>query len=437
MHPLRVRRWERITPHPEINVLLTNRLQTRLTAPLTALVALVGLASSASAQGSTCFLPDQLDGAPCCTPVDANVPLVPPGSMQGTGLCWDACGLVAQSCVRVEWDAFMFTPQCSHYETKLRVFDCAGVTLMEGLLNLDYTRTWQESTIAGAIDTQVWRYVAKIDFFASSVATSACPVPPDFAFYPTSFWYGYFDFTRNCVTGISENALVLFHNCDAFIHQQPISSQPGTIHPTSTYAIVAPDTAANPFVPVSSPLAAGIVMGEAIRSTASPIPGACLAEEPILQGAFLPLGFGCLCPLMLGVATNTASTFSGAGACGGGFQSLNFWPVAPWLDFTTTSIGRWTTGATYPGPEQVHVGEGLFLYREPCDPTGIVTNSIDVFYGGITEGGYPVFGGSPIFAFTNRLIDLASNYSSNLPGPVALPMVGTVKPTEHLIYVNF
>lgn len=419
-------------------MLLNTRLSTRFATAFSAAVAAFGLASSASAQGS-CFVPDQLDAAPCCTPVDLNAPQLIPGGMQASGFCWSACGLTAQTCLRVQWDPFVFSPQCGHYETPLTVLDCAGQPLMKGMLNLDYTRTWNETTVAGAVDLQVWRYAAKVDFgLASTTALGTCPVPPDLGVHPTTFFYGYFDLARNCITGTQENALVLFHNCDTFIHDPTLSSRPGSFHPGETFAIVAPDSPANPFVPVSTPLGSGPVLAEAMRTTTlSPVFGACLAEEPVLQGGLAQIGFGCLCPLSLTTAMNTASTLFGAGACGGSFASLNLWPIAPWFDFNTTSIGSWTTAATYPGPERAHVAEGLFLYRDACSATGAIQQSLDVFYGSVTEGGYPVIGTSPVGLFTDRLVDLASNYSAALPGPVTFPLVGEVKGTDHLIYVNY
>ncbi|QDU65437.1 hypothetical protein [Engelhardtia mirabilis] len=416
---------------------LVSNLAPRTVATMGLLILSTALTPSAEAQ-SPCFLFDQLESAPCCAPVNLSVPAFGPGAMPATGLCWNACGLAGQNCISVDWDPIAPTPLCGHYVTKLRVTDCSGIVLMSGALELDYTRTWEETAVPGTVGTQVWRFAAKIDFGGSFTATPVCPVPPDLGPYPTSFWYGYFDVAEDCFAGTVENALVLFHNCDAFTHHPTLSSQPGTFHPTSTYAIVAPDTPGNPFLPTSAPLPGGPIVAEAMRRLDPSLPpGVCLAEEPVLQGGLIPIGSGCLCPLSLAPAQNTASTLFGNGVCGGSFLSLNFWPVAPWLDFTTASIGTWTTTASYPGPERVSAAEGVFLYRDVCDPTGVLAQSIDVFYGAVTQGGYLVLPTSPIAPTTDRFIDLASNYSHTLPAPVTFPVFGTVKPTKHLIYVNF
>lgn len=403
---------------------------------LTGFLVLSVFASTDVAAQSPCFLPDQLDSAPCCAPVGLALPPLGPSLMPALGLCWSACNPPAQNCLVVDWDPIQPTAVCGHYVTKLRVGDCSGQLLMSGQLELDYTRTWEETTTPGTVDTQVWRFLAKIDLGGNFSATPVCPVPPDLGPYPSSFWYGYFDVAENCSSGTVENALVLFHGCDAFTHAPTLSSQPGVFHPTTTFAIVAPNTANNPFTPVAAPLFGGPIQGEGMRRVDATAL-TCLAEEPISAGALLPLGLGCLCPLSLAPAQNTASTLVGAGQCGSSFQSLNFFPTAPWIDFVSTSIGAWTNGTSYPGPERVSVGEGLFLYRDACDPSGAFAPSLDLFYGAATEGGYLVLTPTATGLFSDRFLDLASNYSAPLPGPITFPLLGSVAPTEHLIYLSF
>ena len=198
------------------------------------------------------------------------------------------------------------------------------------------------------------------------------------------------------------------------------------------------DTPANPFVPFATPPTTAPLFGEAMRVVGPTlVPALCTAEEPILQGVYINIAMGCICPLNIGPILNSAVRLSGVGACGGSFTSLNFWPLLPWFEMITTSIGRWTTPASYPGPEEAHVAEGLFSYKDTCNAIGIVQTSVDVFYGGITEAGFPATSFTPGVAITQRFVDLASNYSSPLPGFVAPPYFGSVFKTNHLIYVNF
>ena len=169
----------------------------------------------------------------------------------------------------------------------------------------------------------------------------------------------------------------------------------------------------------------------------SSVPGACVAEERITQGIVAPIGSGCLCPFTFTTPQQTVSQVDIGGSCGSSVQSINAFPVAPWIEMVSTSLGSWTTGASYPGPERVAVAEGAFLYREVCGAAGVVELSLDVFYGGQTFGGFfsPTTG--PVAGTGQNFLDLASNYSSPLPGPIALPLVGNVGPTDHLVYTNY
>ena len=245
------------------------------------------------------------------------------------------------------------------------------------------------------------------------------------------------DYALDCVTNTFDTVLVLYHACDEFIHKPGFSSVPGTFHPNSTYALVAPHTTTNPFTPGNLPPAPGFIVNEAMRRVTPDAPGICHAEEDIQQGSFLPLVTGCLCPLATAPPQQTGVRVDGSGMCGGGFGTLNLWPVAPWYDLVVTSIGRWSNGSSYPGPEHASVAEGLFGYNDPCPTTGISEVTYDIFYGGFTQFGSSVIPTSPIFPpLTNRFLDIASNYSLLTALPISFPLYGSVKPTDHLIYVN-
>ena len=81
----------------------------------------------------------------------------------------------------------------------------SSVPLLSGLLQMDYTRTWEEVDPTGAL-IQVWRFVVKVDLSGvAGVPPSACvtpscvsPVGP----HTTAFYYGYLDFAScNAVPG--------------------------------------------------------------------------------------------------------------------------------------------------------------------------------------------------------------------------------------------
>jgi hypothetical protein len=251
---------------------------------------------------------------------------------------------------------------------------------------------------------------------------------------PTAFFYGYVDYALDCASGVFENSIVLYHACDAFIHDPLLSSAPGSYHPTESFAIVGPDFPGNNFVPMVSAPPAGPLLGDAMRSTASPVPFACMAEQLIVSGGLQPIASACMCPLSFSLPPlQTASRLAGAGTCGGSFASLNVWPIVPWYEMVSTSLGRWTSTTQYPGPEIATVAEGLFFHTDTCDPTGVLLQSLDVFYGAITEQGFGVVP-TPILPPSQTFIDMASNYSAPFPGNVPLPLVGGVGPTDHLLY---
>jgi hypothetical protein len=335
---------------------------------------------------------------------------------------------------------------CATFDLPLKVIYCSGVGIVGTTLRLDYTRTWLESDPSGIVDRQVWRFAAKGDVFPSSSGPApACGKPACLAGYATAFYYGYVDYAQNCATGLWETAGMLFHACDFFIHQQGLSDKPGTWHPGRSYALVWPDTTANPFVPGAFPSPGGAVMAEAIRDTGlSVTPPACRAEELITQGTLAPLVSACLCPLSFLPPQLTASKLSGIGSCPdpfgvpGSFGTLNAFPQTPWFEMMTHSIGSWTTAASYPGPERVWANEGLFLYHDVCAVVpGTTGDFSEIHYGATTQGGLPVLPVDPTQVLSNLFVDLASNFSHLIgSGTITPPVLGSVKPARHLIYVN-
>jgi hypothetical protein len=397
------------------------------------------LAVSAAAQ---CIGPDGLS-AGCCAPVSASFAQYPAISVPGTGICWTNCAPTTVPNLKVAL-ASPFSTSCGEFTSAISVTDPGGTLLLSGALTLDYTRTWGESVAPGVVDTQVWRFAAKGDLRSAAPLPFVCPVPTCIAAVQTAFFYGYVDFAFSCATGVWESAVVLYHACDQFIHTPGFSDKPGVFHPGTSYAIVAPDSSANPFVPVVSLPPAGPVMGEGMRPSGSLLaPGACTSEEFVSSGSSTPLVFGCACPFSPTPIQHSANKLVGTGSCPppytpGSFASLNLISAGlPWIDMITTSIGSWTGSGAYPGPESAFVNEGLFSYHDACSlAAGLPGDYFDIFYGGSTTGGYPVISLDPTIALSDKFIDIASNFSLIAGTPPVPPFYGSVGKTDHLIYVN-
>jgi hypothetical protein len=376
-----------------------------------------------------CLGPDNLNG-PCCGLTVANLPAFPPQSLPGEGICWTGCNVSGQVCNKVDL-AMPVQINCAEYVVDMKVTDCAGMPLLGGKLHLDYTRTWDEFPFPGAT-LQVWRFVVKADIGKTSTLPATCPVPTCTNAWPTAFYYGYLDYAFNCATGGWQSSLVLFHGCDKFQHDPLLSDKPGVYHPTTSYALVAPTTTANPFVPAILPATGSPVLAEAIRDASDPATLACMNEEAIVQGFIQPLGAACACPFAFFPPQVTARHMEATSFCGSSYRSINVFGNFPWFEVMTTSIGTWTTGANYPGPEAAWVDEGVFLHFQGCVATGPVPYA-EIKYGASTAQGYPAGAGGIL---VGKMTDMVDNYSVKLGNPITLPMVGSAKPTHHLLYTS-
>jgi hypothetical protein len=330
---------------------------------------------------------------------------------------------------------------CASYQTQFSLTGTTGTALLSGMLTMDYTRNWVEIAPSG-VAYEVWRFLVKGDLGSPVAAGTACPKPSYVtASNPTAFFYGYADYALDCASGVWEASLVLYHGCDRFMHS-PVSSAPGVFHPGVSYAIVAPVSAANPFVPAASPYGNGPLVAEAVRP-AMPVPGTilCQHEEAISTGLHLQLGFACACPLSLSVPMHSANLLQGAGTCPdssgvpSNFQAVNV-PGQPWIFEIKTSIGNWTMPAgPFPGDEAVWVDEGIFQYHDSCASTAGTVDSLNVFYGASTRNGYSVVPIDP-GVLDENMIDLASNFHLPVGASPTLPATNLVLPTLYLIYTN-
>lgn len=415
-------------------------MRTLLQTARLALVSLVVAAPfSSTSQGQPlCFGDDNLDQGQCWQPIQANLPPFPGVSLPGLGVCWKDCTPNQKQEVKVEFSA----PQmisCGQYTSDVRVWDSVtGAMVLVGKAKLDYTRTWAE--VGNNIQYQIWRFVAKVDMKTlTTVGAANCFLP--LANYPQNFFYGYVDYAARC-TGplVFESALALWTGCDFLAHKPGLADFPGAALPNLSFAVVAPHTPATSFVPMNLPAPGGPIVNGAVRNVTNPV-GLCTVEERVMQGGLNPLITACLCPLTPAFPQQTLSVFNGIGSCPDATgqpsrfnsQAIAF-PTLPWPHMVQTSLGCWMGAAgapmSYPGPECVWVDEGLFRYHDSCT----VGETFEVFYGATTAQGFPVI--SPIPGPATTFHDLADNYSAPLAGPHPLPLFGSIRPTEHVIYVN-
>lgn len=406
-------------------------------------LAVAGLLQLTPVASGQCFGPDNLDNGPCCGLVNANLPDFTLADLPGLGICWDQCNPTQENELIVKWDP-LTQVRCGQYITQLTVVEVStGNAVLFGQLHLDYTRTWIELDLTGR-EVQVWRLVAKIDFMHNPIAGMLPPCPVPSCLPPTgpensAFFYGYVDYAQSCGTPEFSNTLVLYHACDLFIHG-PISSAPGVYHPGRAYAVVAPHSPVQQFIPGNTGAPAGPLVAEAQRNVTNPMGSSlCTVEDPIRDGALERLGLACMCTLTTTPQQHTLSRFVGQASCVNALGKSTNWstlflafPTLPWPHLVNTSLGRWNNPLLYPGEEFTWASEGLvFSYEECAD-----RNYVEAYYGAMTDGGWDVTPALPPGTLTNKFLDLADNWTTVQPGPHPLPWTGKVMPTDHLFYVN-
>jgi hypothetical protein len=405
---------------------------------LLVVLAAAGAAPTISAQAPLCVGDDGLTG-PCCAATVLTLPAFPGLTMDGIAPTWTSCFAPTPVQAQVRLTPPAPTARCGEFTVQLEVVDLATASpVMAGTLVLDYTRTFGESNDADAApEYQVWRFAAKVDLagLAPFSATPPCVGPS-----PAAFYYGYVDYAQKCGAAW-ESALVLFHNCDRFMHAPGLSAVPGVFHPGQSFAVVAPSTAANPFLVQPLLPIGGVAQDEGLRTL--PLAGApCTTEERLVNGNLLPLARGCGCSVMGGPRQVSVARFMGTGSCPdlagnpGRFEALNVGPAGlPWVRMVTTSLGGWTTLNAYPGPERASVNEGFFFHHDTCANGGAGQSFIELSYGATTSGGYDLVV-PPAAAQPTGMVDMASNYALPVGAPPIGPFLGRVLDTRHLIYTN-
>lgn len=331
-------------------------------------------------------LPDGLDGGPCCTPAQPNVPF--PGSFKQDSLqiCWRDCDVETVLGCSARWTlaAANFAP-CTVTRMSLELRDASGTVKWRGRFFVQYSRTWQEAD-AITDPRQVWRFLVNGDLRPTAAAGPIpCPVPPCAPVHGNRVRFtGYIDMARSCAPSTTpppgpEFSWMLTHACDGIDHQ-PGFPRGGSFHPDRTYSFVGP---AAGFVPTPLlPVASGASSVEAVRrvdfSAGIPI---CTYEEQA-DFSITPLVEDCRCGLPSAQPQVVVSDLALAGACGTSISSGG--PFLP--GYVSMAIGSWTSPGTYPGTERLRWSAGGYLFD---DCFGIVRD--DLMFGVTTLGGTDAF----------------------------------------------
>lgn len=350
-----------------------------------ALVALGALlALSPPRLEAQCAPPDGLDGGPCCSSAQLNVPR-PKFTQQSIGICWQNCNIAAVLPYQATWGALQpglgaaGTAPCGWFQVAVSL-SVGGIVHWRGNLRAIYARSWVEIAPSG-LPYHVWRFLVNGDLSPTAAAGGIpCPVPSCVpAFNNRARFTGYVDYVLDCSTNTWQNAWMLTHACDSIDHA-PGSPRAGVFHPDRAFTFVGP--AAGFVVAPIMPVEAGGTGFESIRGWRVPPPGAvgpilCETEERVANAAINPVNQLCQCTA--GTAQFVHSSLFVSGACGTLISG-----TAPG-SFISMGIGSWTLPGVYPGVERLRWTTGNYTQTDAC--TGVTTN--EVYFGVSTFQGWP------------------------------------------------
>jgi hypothetical protein len=396
-------------------------------APLAAAILFLGLATPFTIAHAQCG-PDGLNGGPCCAPAGVVLPQFPATTMTARWICFDTC----QSQFAQTYCSHLGAPNpmqsggalvCGAYTIRVQLRDCGTTGLIwNGSVNAFYSRNWQASSLAGAINLNVWRFVVNGDLLPGpALPTNNCQRPDCMNQFARLHVSGYVDYAFDCLSGTWQAAWMLTHECDSVHHAAGTArpAPPGGFHPTRSYTVVAPDGG---FVvsPASPNQSNGAITQQALRKNNwATSPQICTFEEAC-AGVFQAQQQFCQC-VPTGLSQYVTTVVNAGGACGSSVA-----PSAIGL-FEQKRIGRWTNSAVYPGGQFVLFDFGWLSTTDGCTGAG----SQEWYEGVETIRGYLAydFAGNPL---GNQFEDLAS---ANLSATSQAPRIGA----PHVAYwlLNF
>ncbi|MCC6407348.1 MAG: hypothetical protein IT453_09290 [Planctomycetes bacterium] len=389
------------------------------------LAALAFLASPARAQ----CLPDGLDGGPCCVSTFPTLPAFPPMNLQTVRfVCFDKCKPIANLSLCAGIGAP--TPKqfggaflCGNYDIQVRVRQCGlNMTLWNGKLNATYSRNWQASSVAGAVNLTVWRFIVNGDM----VPTINLPNNPTYRpacqpFTQGVYFTGYIDYAYDCIANTWQVAWMLDHECDG-VHHAPGTARPAPAtgyHPTRSFNFIGPGagfvvSAVNPLIS-NGPIQQGAVR----RNDWSAAPMICNFEERA-QGMFAPIADYCECN-STGNGQYNMSFVQASGVCN---TKVSPSPIG---NLNQKRLGSWTNPNVYPGMQTLLFDFGYLDYTDGC--TGV--QSSEWFEGAETIGGFPAIEFSGV-QLGRQFEDLGS---ANLSATAPTTFIGA----PHVVYylLNF
>jgi hypothetical protein len=390
--------------------------------------ACLALAVAAPPAAAQCG-PDGLDGGPCCAPTNAILPAFPSLTTDSLFICYDNCqtSLVKTYCAILGPPIPMTvngTTLCGVYNIRIRLVDCAtGVGFWTGGVRAFYSRNWQESSAAGTVDLNVWRFVVNGDFSPTPlVPNTPCERPGCTVQYNRIYFSGHVDYALECATGNWKTAFALSHECDG-IHHAPGTARPAPaigLHPTRSFTMVGPGST---FVPAVTTVGQsnGPITNQAIRWNRWVATAPTCTFEERAQGIFQAQNPFCFCVTAALTPQYVPTLVQAIGSCG---STINPSGMGPFLQ---KRLGGWTNPAQFPGVEQLLFDFGWLLTVDGC--TG--TTSQEWYEGSETLKGFPAldFFGLPL---DPQFEDLGS---SNLSTTSAAVQIGA--PHFSNVLLNF
>ncbi len=358
-------------------------------------VSLTAFASSASAQ--VCA-PDGLDQGNCCQPAGVVLPQFPAIPMTAKFICFNNCNPQVNVNLCVDIGA----PQpvgaggalvCGIYTIRYQIKVCTtGAVLWNGTMRAHYSRNWQESSIPGAINLGVWRFLLNGDLVptVNLPPGNPCVRPVCASTFGRVYFSGYIDYAFDCNSGTWAAAWGLTHECDHLHHLNARPHPAEFFHPTRSFTFVGPS--AGFMVSNNVPPSLGPIVAEAVRwNNWAALPLICTFEERV-QGQIVPeLDPFCQCVMAgapPGAPQYITKQINLTGGCGTSFVSS---PTS----YMQKRIGNWTNAAVFPGLEFLLFDVVAFGgYANGCN----LLTSAEWFEGVETQRGYEAFdyNGNPL-----------------------------------------